>query len=337
VRCATVQASPQAPPDPIPTSPDAPVRAASRPPPNTLGTKGDDVEEWLDLHFFRPIGARITRVFYPTRVTPDQVTLISLVIGLVAGHLFLYTSPWLNAAGFALFIVSDLFDSADGQLARLRGTSTRFGRALDGSSDALRFVNLGAHLLVRLVLHGGWTWGAAIVMVLAGALSHSTQSSAIDFVRHAYLALVNGKGSELDVDGVELPDAGSWVQRVAATIYRGYAKRQARMFPQTVALVRAMRNHQLGPAASAAYRARMSPLLSWCAWLGQNIRFIVLGVTAVAGWPAGLLWVTILPMNAILIALIVAQERRAGALLRAGLLTPSPRPPAPPVAPIGGD
>ena len=71
-----------------------------------------------------------------TRVTADQVTLLGLVIGLVAGHLFVYTSPWLNAAGFVLFIISDIFDSADGQLARLRGTSTPLGRILDGTSDA---------------------------------------------------------------------------------------------------------------------------------------------------------------------------------------------------------
>jgi len=74
----------------------------SGPAPNRLVTKGDEVEEWLDLHFFRPIGARIAHRLARTRTTADQVTFLSLVIGLVAGHLFVYTSPWLNAAGFVL-------------------------------------------------------------------------------------------------------------------------------------------------------------------------------------------------------------------------------------------
>jgi phosphatidylglycerophosphate synthase len=333
----TLRATSDTRPDPVHTAPDAAARPSDRPPPDTLATKGDEVEEWLDLHFFRPVGARITRALYPTRVTPDQVTLISLVIGLVAGHMFLYTGRWLNALGFVLFIVSDLFDSADGQLARLRGTSTRFGRALDGSSDALRFVNLGVHLIIRLAIHSGWSWIAAAVMVGIATLSHSTQSAAVDFVRHAYLALGNGKGSELDVDEVAIPADATWIQRITTAIYRAYAKRQAQMFPQTVALVRAAGDPRLRPAAMSAYRARVAPLLAWCAWLGQNIRFIVLGVTAVAGWPAGLLWVTILPMNAVLIGLVAAQERRAGALLRSGSLASSPAPPTSPAVPIGSD
>src|ERR1044071_1466295 len=68
----------------------------------------------------------------------DVVTLASLVLGVFAGHLFWYRSAWVNAAGVLLFIASDILDSVDGQLARLRGTSTRMGRILDGLADAGR-------------------------------------------------------------------------------------------------------------------------------------------------------------------------------------------------------
>src|SRR6058998_306004 len=121
-------------------------------PPDALASKGVAVEEWVDLHFFRPLGMRLARAAAGTRITADQLTVASLVLGLVAGHLFVYRSAALNAAGIALFIVSDIFDSADGQLARLRGSSTRFGRILDGLADALRFLNLYVHLGVRLLL-----------------------------------------------------------------------------------------------------------------------------------------------------------------------------------------
>jgi phosphatidylglycerophosphate synthase len=151
-------------------------------------TKGDHVEEWVDLRFFRPVGAWIARRLSETSITADQVTFVSLVVGLGAGHLFVYANRWLNGVGFVLFVVSELFDSADGQLARLRGTSTRLGRALDGVSDGLRFVNLGAHLLVRLVLTAGWSWPAATALVAAAAVSQSDSrrrsiSSGTDFSR----------------------------------------------------------------------------------------------------------------------------------------------------------
>jgi len=57
-------------------------------PQTDLSHKGRAVEEWADLHFFRPIGIRIARALQPTGISADQVTLWSLVIGLVAGHLF---------------------------------------------------------------------------------------------------------------------------------------------------------------------------------------------------------------------------------------------------------
>ncbi len=86
------------------------------------------------------------------------------------------------------------------------------------------------------------------------------------------------------------------------------------MFPRTMALLRATRGERWGPV-TAAYRVEVAPLLSHCAWLGQNFRFIVLGVTAIAGWPAGLLWITLVPMNAVLLWLLRAQERGADSAL----------------------
>jgi len=56
----------------------------------------------------------------PTRISPDAVTLASLVLGVLAGHLFWYRSAWVNATGVLLFIISDVLDSADGQLAVVR-------------------------------------------------------------------------------------------------------------------------------------------------------------------------------------------------------------------------
>lgn len=316
--------------------PDARPRVSALAGPS-LATKGDEVEEWIDLRFFRPIGVRIARRLARTRVTADQVTLLSLVIGLAAGHLFVYTSPWLNAIGFVLFIISDIFDSADGQLARLRGTSTRFGRALDGTSDAARFINLGIHLLVRLVIAQQWNWLAATSLVVVAAIGHSVQSATIDFIRHAFLALAVGRGSELDFDGTEDLRNTSWVRRMAVEFYRTYSRRQLGMFPRTTILLRAARDHQLGSAAVAAYRSETLVLVRQCAWLGQNFRFLVLGVTAIAGWPAGLLWITALPMNAVLVWLRWAQERSAERVQRAFPSVSRPAPPAAPALAIGGE
>jgi len=191
-------------------------------PDDALGTKGAEVEEWVDLHFFRPLGMHVVRALLPTRVSADQVTLWALVVGLAGGHCFLYASPWVNALGFLLLVVSDVFDSADGQLARLRGTSTPFGRVLDGVSDTARFTGLYVHVLLRLALHGGWSWQGAALLAVAAGVSHSWQSAAVDCIRHAFLEfgnLIVSHGRDLNITRrrqltvvVQLPAGG--LQRV---------------------------------------------------------------------------------------------------------------------------
>jgi len=283
-------------------------------PPNDLSHKGVAIEEWVDLRFFRPIGIRIARALEPTGISADQVTLWCILIGLVSGHLFLYRDPWVNAIGFVLFIVSDIFDSADGQLARLRGTSTRFGRSLDGIGDHLRFVNLYVHLAIRLML-AGWHWYGLLLAALAG-LSHALQSMAADFIRNAYLTIGEGSTGEVDLPE-DLPAAGqgTLLQRFAAAVYANYVLRQTWLFPRTVDLLRQLRRVHIAPSFRAAYRERQQPLLPLCSWLGQNIRFALLGFAGIAGHPSAYLWTEVLAMNLLLfVVLQPSHEANSGAL-----------------------
>jgi hypothetical protein len=282
-------------------------------PPNDLHHKGAAVEEWVDLRFFRPIGMRIARSLEPKGISADQVTLWSMLIGLVAGHLFLYRDPWVNAIGFVLFILSDVFDSADGQLARLRGVSTRLGRTLDGLGDHVRFVNLYVHLAIRLSWAGS-PWHVFLLAAAAG-VSHAFQSSAVDFIRNAYLSVGEGRG-ELDLPE-DLPGAGegTLLERVGAWVYAGYVRRQMWLFPRTQELVRMLRRVEIVESFRVAYRERQQPLLPLCSWLGQNIRFAVLGLAAVAGYPSAYLWTEVLVMNLVLfVVLLPVHEHNAAAL-----------------------
>src|SRR5256712_4341203 len=243
-------------------------------PQTDLSHKGRAVEEWADLHFFRPIGIRIARALQPTGISADQVTLWSLVIGLVAGHLFAYQDRWTNVIGFVLFIVSDIFDSADGELARLRGTSTRFGRALDGISDNLRFINLYVHLAYRLI-HAGWWWPGAVLVVALAGLAHAYQSAAVDFVRNAFLYIGVGEKGELDLpENLGSGWPGSVLERFGARVYRDYVLRQSHLFPRSAKLVRRLRHTRVTEAVRTEYRERQQMLLPLCSWLGQNARFL---------------------------------------------------------------
>jgi hypothetical protein len=285
--------------------------------PIDLQHKGAAVEEWVDLRFFRPIGIRIARALEPTGISADQVTLWSILIGVVAGHLFLYRDPSVNAIGFVLFIISEIFDSADGQLARLRGTSTRLGRTLDGLGDHLRFVNLYVHLAIRLSL-AGTNWHVLLLAVAAG-VSHSFQSSAVDFIRNAYLAIGEGRG-EIDLpEDLPAARAGTLLERFGAWVYAGYVRRQLWLFPRTLDLLRSLRRVEVAESFRAAYRERQQPLLPLCSWLGQNIRFALLGLAAVAGYPSAYLWTEVLAMNLVLFLVLLPIHESNSATLQSSL------------------
>ena len=269
-------------------------------------SKGPAVEEWADRRFFRPVGWRLATALMPTRISPDAVTLASLVLGVLAGHLFWYRSPWVNATGVLLFIISDVLDSADGQLARLRGTSTRMGRILDGLADSGRFVSLYGHLGARLYVGQGWP-GA--VLAFAALVSHTYQAAAADFIRQAYLHFAVGEGGEFDVAEPPAMDGGSLWSRSSSWVYGDYLRRQAWLFPRTTALGRALSGRAVPAALRRAWVERQRWIVRDCAWIAQNIRFLLLALTVVPGWPTVYCWIVVGPLNLVLVGLILAHER----------------------------
>jgi hypothetical protein len=87
------------------------------------------------------------------------------------------------------------------------------------------------------------------------------------------------------------------------------------MFPQTVRLVRRLRDGTLPAEGRAAYRVRVAPLLKNCGWLGQNIRWLLVGVCGTMGRPALMLWIELVPLNLVLLWLNAAADGAAAQVL----------------------
>jgi phosphatidylglycerophosphate synthase len=79
----------------------------------------------------------VVRMLYPTPVTPNQITFLSLVFGLLSAGFYVSGRPNALVWG-AVFLYGKVFlDNVDGNLARVRGTSSRLGRFLDSLADFL--------------------------------------------------------------------------------------------------------------------------------------------------------------------------------------------------------
>jgi archaetidylinositol phosphate synthase len=109
--------------------------------------------EWV----FRPVAHVVVLALLPLRVPPPAVVLANAGVGLV-GAVEISRHQFVLAA--VLLQLKTVLDNADGQLARLSGRVTAFGRYLDSESDlvvnAAIFVALGTQI-------GPWLAAAGFV------------------------------------------------------------------------------------------------------------------------------------------------------------------------------
>jgi phosphatidylglycerophosphate synthase len=101
----------------------------------------------------RPAAAVLLPLLAPSRVTPNQVTFASLAVFLAAAALLVAWPGHLGLVAAVLVLeLSYVLDCVDGQLARLRGTSSPVGAHLDFLMDELKAFVLVACAGTRLWL-----------------------------------------------------------------------------------------------------------------------------------------------------------------------------------------
>ena len=128
---------------------------------------------FMSRHFARPISIAISRRLAPLGVTPNQMTLVSALIGLLAAPFFLSSSAAVQVVGGLLFVAHSVLDGCDGELARLTYRESRLGGLLDFWGDNI------VHVAVFGCMAVGWHYavaadwplylGAAAVLGTAGS------------------------------------------------------------------------------------------------------------------------------------------------------------------------
>jgi phosphatidylglycerophosphate synthase len=138
----------------------------------TLGIAADS---GVDQYLHRRCSRRITRLLVRTRVTPNQVSLSSLVIGLGAVWCFWDATPASAFWGVIVYAIACIVDHSDGEIARLTFQESRFGADLDWTADTI--IHAG------VVLGIGVTAGGSVMAALGGLGAAGVTLSAL-FARH---------------------------------------------------------------------------------------------------------------------------------------------------------
>lgn len=105
-------------------------------------------DSWWTVWLVDPFASRLVRfTANRTSITPNQLTLAALFLGLLAAVCFFLADWYWLLAGAVLFHLSFVLDCMDGKIARLKGNGSVFGSWLDYVFDRIRVLICGIALM----------------------------------------------------------------------------------------------------------------------------------------------------------------------------------------------
>lgn len=208
--------------------------------------KSTDTEGNFELYVTRTPGYLWALFFRALHVHPIAVTLLSIIIGALTGPCFYAESFGMNLLGVGCLMLANMYDCADGQLARMTGQRTLIGRILDGFAGDVWFFSIYFFICLRLtpqcipftsVKWGVWIW---LVCAWAGFRCHGRQCAIADYYRNIHMWMQLGRQRcELDASTdvrcrYETLSWGSrdWFEKLYLYFYRSYCEGQEHQAPQ---------------------------------------------------------------------------------------------------------
>ncbi len=236
-------------------------------------------DETLTLYILRPIAFIFVKLLYPTNITPNQVSLMSIIMGMMSGYFFSrgdVTSYFI--AGFFYFICL-ILDCVDGMIARLKKNGTPVGRIVDGFADYIVgisvYIGLGIGFSKGMVNIDFWPYSPLILLFFAAA-SHIFHAMIVDYYRVEFMSHGLGKVTSVweekrifteEMNKIKhIP--GKWLDKILISVYLGYSHLQIFHL-----------NEQQHYNRRAYYKSNKFIIFLWF-WIGPTAHVFVLIISA---------------------------------------------------------
>jgi hypothetical protein len=231
--------------------------------------------------------------------------------------MFYYNDIVLNIVGMCFLVWANMYDSADGQLARLTNQKSELGRILDGASGDVWFITIYVAICLRLTpVWGIWIW----VLAAVAGMCHSKQAAMADYYRNIHLFFLKGKsGSELDNSVQQreiyksLKWSGSdWFRKLYLWFYVNYTSSQESLSPsfqQFFKQVKEQYGDNIPQELRDDFRKGSLPLMKYTNMLSFNTRVIVLFLSLLFGQPWVYFVFELVVLNTMLVYMVLTHER----------------------------
>jgi hypothetical protein len=195
-----------------------------------------EIEEVFDIIFYRPLAFFVVKLVYPTKITPSHLTLLAIMMGVTGGWFYSLGTKVSCYLGALFYILFNILDCSDGQLARLKKNGTPGGRLIDGIGDYIAAVAVFIGIAVGYSNKTDQPTSLLILLALAG-LSIIIQEALVDYYRTRFLDYVLERKNTFD-EGLEefrneykniKNQKGKWFDRTIISIYLKYSYVQRRL------------------------------------------------------------------------------------------------------------
>jgi phosphatidylglycerophosphate synthase len=263
--------------------------------PSGLAFKAYEIEELVDIYFYRRFGIVVAHGARAARLSPNTISVIAGLIGGAGGAML--ASDRLALTGVGFLVLHGIFDSADGQLARITKRTSDLGRLLDGVAGYVTHTAAYLGIVAGVVSRGG-SWTILAWAALAG-VSTAIHAQMYDYHRTSYATIA--------VQGVAPARRNG---RRIVMLYESVQRRLAGVHPQVEAVVaqRASGGRVRDNDRANYRRCFYRPVRVWNLF-GDNVRRYAFGVFAVAQHLEWMFPFILVPMNLALMSATVRQRR----------------------------
>ena len=264
-----------------------------------------EVEEMLDLVFYRPLAYGFVKLIYNTDITPNQISYLALTIGVIGGALFSQGTYTASLIAAILLIIYDVLDCSDGQLARMKKNGTLTGRIIDGFSDYIVTIAAYIGIAVGFTLQTGdpvfaWT------LTAAAGISNAVHSISLDYYRNQFMDNTLERESTLGENLERFKEEyqnrkvekSSFFETMLIYLYLKYSALQIRFAPENTVRF-----------DSKEYYARNKRILHLWTYLGPTTELSFMIFFALFNRLDVYLWTILLAGNLYLLILYVWQQR----------------------------
>jgi phosphatidylglycerophosphate synthase len=134
---------------------------------------GSGSDGWVDQVFNRPCGRPLSRWLVHTAVSPNAVSVLSILLGVAAAAFFAHGLHASALVGGLLFQLSAVIDCVDGDLARVLFKESKLGKWLDLAGDQVVHILVFAGVAIGVFQTGEQSRDVALWLgtsAVAGAL-----------------------------------------------------------------------------------------------------------------------------------------------------------------------